>query len=119
MAQDSNSRLVYSTDGGRVKAAPHNRKPQPPPPPPRAGIPDDGVVRLMRGPKGRGGSPSTLILGLSGSEADLDAFLKRFKQLCGAGGSRDGRELLIQGDHRERIKAELEKAGHAVKLAGG
>jgi len=25
----------------------------------------------------------------------------------------------IQGDHREKLKTELEKLGHTVKLAGG
>jgi len=61
----------------------------------------------------------TLISGLPGDEATLDALLKQLKQACGAGGSRDGRLLEIQGDHRERLQAALTALGHRVKLAGG
>lgn len=116
------SRLVYSTDGGRVRppATPHNRnlsavsaavaKNAPP---------DDGVVRVMRDRKGRGGKTATVVTGLPGGETDLDALLKRLKQQIGAGGAREGRTLVIQGDHRERLAKILVAAGHRVKLAGG
>ena len=81
--------------------------------------PGDGVVRLHRGSSARGGKPGTLVVGLSGSESDLDALLKRCKQQLGTGGTRQDRVLVIQGDHRERLLAILESAGHRVKLAGG
>jgi len=127
MAGNGDSRLVYSTDGtnaGRIR---------PPEPPRKQGparkggqgpqaapaVPDDGVVRLFRDRKGRGGKTATAITGLPGSEAELDAMLKRLKQQCGAGGVREGRTLLIQGDHRDRLAAELGALGHRVKLAGG
>ncbi|MCC6323036.1 MAG: stress response translation initiation inhibitor YciH [Phycisphaerales bacterium] len=121
---DSNSRLVYSTDGGRVKGGlqPHNRKLDPPAKQPPAGgsrPPADGIVRIMRDRKGRGGKTATTITGLPGSEAELDALLKQLKAKCGTGGSREGRDLVLQGDLRERLQAELEALGHRVKLAGG
>ena len=81
--------------------------------------PGDGVVRLHRGSSTRGGKPGTLVVGLGGSEADLDALLKRCKRLLGTGGTRQERVLVIQGDHRERLLALLESGGHRVKLAGG
>lgn len=116
----SNSRLVYSTDGGRVRPppaaagrkAPAARHVSPPPP-------DDGFVRIRREKAGRGGKVATTIVGLPGAETDLDALLKVLKQLCGAGGSREGRTLEIQGDHREAVQTRLEALGHRVKLAGG
>lgn len=117
-----NSRLVYSTDGGRVKQplTPHNRKVEPSAPPPKpGGPPDDGVVRVGRDRKGRGGKTATTITGLPGTEADLDALLKALKQHCGAGGSREGRTLIIQGDQRERVVERLSALGHRVKVAGG
>jgi translation initiation factor 1 len=107
---------VYSTDGGRVHdaAEPKQRRPAP-----ANALPGDGVVRIMRDRKGRGGKTATAIHGLPGRESDLDALLKRLKQQLGTGGSREGRVLLIQGDHRERLLAELSALGHRVKLAGG
>lgn len=121
---EKNSRLVYSTDGtdgGRIK---------PPEPPQRPTskqtskssgppVPDDGFVRIRREKGGRGGKTVTTVTGLPGSDADLDAMVKLLKQLCGAGGTREGSSVLIQGDHRDRIQAKLESLGHKVKLAGG
>ena len=118
---DPNSRLVYSTDGGRVID-----KSQPTPPRARSAAsstrrppPDDGLVRIQREKKGRGGKTVTLVTGLTGSARELDALLKDLKQHCGAGGTREGSVLEIQGDHRERLEARLAALGHRVKLAGG
>ena len=119
---DGDSRLVYSTDGtggtGRAsaerprRASQANAKPS-------VDVPQDGVVRIHRGKRGRGGKTVTSITGLPGQEADLEALLKVLKQHCGAGGAREGTVLVIQGDHRERLQAKLEALGHRVKLAGG
>ncbi|MEI6136827.1 MAG: hypothetical protein WCQ48_05360 [Chloroflexota bacterium] len=127
---EQRSRLVYSTDGtgtpgdGRVRPAtkPSARTGAPKrgaTRPPAADVPDDGFVRIKREKKGRGGKTVTTVTGLPGGEADLEAMLKVLKQLCGAGGSREGATLEIQGDHRERVQAKLESLGHRVKLAGG
>lgn len=118
---DPNSRLVYSTDGGRVDEKlpprpPRTRAGQPPSRPP---LPPDGFVRIQREKKGRGGKTVTLVTGLPGGAAELDALLKDLKQHCGAGGTREGAVLEIQGDHRERLEARLVALGHRVKLAGG
>ncbi|HEU4598109.1 MAG TPA: translation initiation factor [Solirubrobacterales bacterium] len=86
---------------------------------PEARDPQDGTVRLRREKGGRGGKTATTITGLPGNEADLDALLKTLKQQCGAGGSRNGRTLEIQGDHRARLQPVLEAMGYRVKLAGG
>jgi translation initiation factor 1 len=88
-------------------------------PPQRATPPNDGVVRVMRDSKGRKGKTATVVTGLPGTDAELDALLKELKQACGAGGSREGRALEIQGDHRERLVEKLTGMGHKVKLAGG
>ncbi|MCK6563246.1 MAG: translation initiation factor [Dehalococcoidia bacterium] len=73
----------------------------------------------MRDRRGRGGKTATTVTGLPGTEAELDVLLKSLKQLCGAGGSRDGRTIEIQGDHRERLQRKLEEMGYVVRLAGG
>jgi translation initiation factor 1 len=119
---DGNSRLVYSSDGseaaGRLRTERPRRAAQVPAKP-SLDVPQDGVVRIHRGKKGRGGKTVTSITGLPGREADLEALLKVLKRHCGAGGALEGNVLVIQGDHRERLQAKLESLGHRVKLAGG
>ena len=81
--------------------------------------PDDGIVRLQRDKKGRGGKTATTVTGLPGSEPELDALLKQLKQFCATGGSREGRVLVLQGDQREKLVPKLVAMGHKAKLAGG
>lgn len=112
-----NSRLVYSTDGGRT---PHNRLvPSRAPASVPPNVPNDGIVRIQRDKKGRGGKTATTITGLPGTDAELDALLKSLKQFCGTGGTREGRTLVLQGDQRERLLERLLALGHKAKLAGG
>jgi translation initiation factor 1 len=120
-----NSRLVYSTDTGRVKQPPPgltNRKvsaPQSEIANRKSEIPNDGVVRIARDKKGRGGKTATTITGLPGSDADLAALLKPLKQYCATRGTREDRTLVLQGDHRDKLLAWLSAKGHKARLAGG
>jgi translation initiation factor 1 len=111
------SRLVYSTDGGRVPIPP----PAPRPASPAAAHrpPDDGVVRITRDRGNRGGKIVTVIHGLRARGAALDALAAELKRLCGAGGTVKDGVVEIQGDHRERVAEKLRALGHTVKLAGG
>lgn len=116
---DPNSRLVYSTDGGRVRypdAAP-SRPRRPASAGPQA--PDDGVVRLFRERGGRGGKTVTVIRGLPERGPALEARAAELKRLCGAGGGIKGATIEIQGDHRERLAERLRALGYTVKIAGG
>lgn len=120
------SRLVYSTDGEHVLQAKAERPTKPAPARnarasgrPAPPVPDDGYVRIRREKSGRGGKTVTTITGVRASERELDDLLKTLKQLCGAGGTREGATLEIQGDHRDRIHEKLVALGHRVKLAGG
>jgi translation initiation factor 1 len=89
------------------------------PEPKVANLPRDGVVRLLRDRKGRGGKTVTLITGLSGSPAVLTALASDLKRMCGTGGTYRGDVLEIQGDFRDRLQAELERRGYTVRVAGG
>jgi translation initiation factor 1 len=116
----NNSRLVYSTDGGRVRH-PDERKTTPKRPPGKPGlsVPDDGVVRLFREKGGRGGKVVTVIRGLPERSSALESLAGELKRLCGAGGAVRDAAIEIQGDHRERLAERLRARGYTVKLAGG
>tara|TARA_R110002110_G_scaffold406421_1_gene626272 strand:+ start:75087 stop:75359 length:273 start_codon:yes stop_codon:yes gene_type:complete len=79
----------------------------------------DGIVRLQRETKGRGGKAVTIITGVPLAPPELKALAKALKQRCGVGGATKGDTIEIQGDQRELLKKELENRGYTVKLAGG
>ncbi|MGF7215210.1 translation initiation factor 1 [Spirosoma lacussanchae] len=54
-----------------------------------------------------------------GSEADLAELGKQLKAACGSGGSAKDDEILIQGDHRDKVLAWLTNKGYKSKKAGG
>jgi translation initiation factor 1 len=111
--------LVYSTDAGRmcpacrqaVTACVCARQPRA-----QAG---DGVVRVSRESKGRGGKTVTLVRGLSLDDASLAALGKRLRSACGTGGTVKAGVLEVQGDHAERVIALLQAEGFVVKRSGG
>jgi translation initiation factor 1 len=108
--KNPNTRLVYSTAGGKTT--------QPPAPSPE-GLPSDGVVRISRETKGRKGKGMTIITGIPLPQEDLKDLAKQLKQKCGTGGTIKGDIIEIQGDHRDTILAELSERGWTVKKAGG
>lgn len=109
MMNDDNSRLVYSTDTGRIK--PEEVKPQ------RAK--GDGVVRIQRQTSGRKGKGVCLITGVDLDDVALDKLAAELKKKCGCGGSVKDGVIEIQGDKRDLLKQLLEAKGMKVKLAGG
>lgn len=111
--------LVYSTDHGRM--CPDCSKPKAEcvcklnKPLPSG----DGVVRVSRETKGRGGKAVTLIKGVLLDDAALEQLGKKLKTACGTGGTVKDGVIEVQGDHIERVMTELQKLGHKVKRAGG
>jgi translation initiation factor 1 len=76
-------------------------------------------IRVSRQTQGRGGKVVTLISGLPLAEAALETLAGELKRRCGSGGTvRDG-QIEIQGEHRDRLVAELVRRGFAAKRAGG
>ena len=106
---DSNSRLVYSTDSGRIdepKAKVERPK-------------GDGIVRIQRQTSGRKGKGVCLISGIDVDDAELTKLAAELKKKCGCGGAVKDGIIEIQGDKRDLIKSLLEAKGMKVKLAGG
>ena len=69
-------------------------------------------LRLNMERAGRGGKTVTLVKGFVGSEEDITALSKLLKQKCGVGGSVKDGEIIIQGDHRQRLIEILKKEGY-------
>ena len=107
----SNSRPVYSTDGGDLRRSPGERRLPPAAP---AG---DGIVRIFREKGGRGGKVVTVVRGLD--PGLLKTVASDLKKLCGSGGAVKGDAVEIQGDHREKVVARLQATGYRAKPAGG
>jgi translation initiation factor 1 len=111
--------LVYSTDSGRM--CPDCRQPigncvckaQSTVP---AG---DGIVRVSRETKGRGGKGVTLVKGVALDVAALTALGKQLKTACGTGGTVKDGVIEVQGDHCDRVIDLLRAKGMTVKRAGG
>ena len=49
----------------------------------------------------------------------MKALAKELKNLCGVGGTAKNEEILIQGEHRDKIMDYLNKEGYGAKKAGG
>ncbi len=114
--------LVYSTQGGRMcptcrqavdlcrcaaqrgdAAASHG----------------DGVVRVSRESRGRGGKTVTVVRGLGLDPAALAETGKRLRTLCGAGGTSKDGVIEVQGDHCDRVIGYLRASGRSVRRSGG
>jgi translation initiation factor 1 len=74
------------------------------------------IVYRKREVKGRGGKTVTTISNIGENAKNIQKDLQR---LCGAGGTTKQGIIEIQGDHREKIQAYLQKKGYVVKISGG
>ena len=118
--KNTNSRLVYSSQSGRI--CPKCKEPI-------AGcacsksaatLPSgDGVVRVGRETKGRKGKGMTLITGVPLPTNELKKLAKELKQKCGTGGTLKDGVIEIQGDHRDTLIEMLKGRGWTVKRSGG
>jgi translation initiation factor 1 len=103
--------------GAVIRSAVGGRTPNPFPQ--QAKPTGEARVRVGREVAGRGGKGVSVITGLPLNEAQLEELATKLKKACGAGGAaKDGR-IEIQGDHRDRLVAELVKLGYDAKRSGG
>ena len=115
----TNSKLVYSTDRGRVcptcgwpidncqcssQQARANET-----------VPDRVVAKLRMEKKGRGGKTVTVVYGLPSNAEFLKTLCGELKRACGCGGAVTDDGVELQGDLRDRVRAQLEQKGYIVK----
>lgn len=79
----------------------------------------DGIARVRRETKGRGGKTVTSIGGVPLAEEPLRELASALKKRCGCGGSLKDGVIEIQGDHVELLLAELQARGFKAKKSGG
>ncbi|HMO33507.1 MAG TPA: translation initiation factor [Lacibacter sp.] len=101
---DSNG-LVYSTDPDfRFEEKEESVQTLPPAQQP---------LTIRRETKHRAGKIVTLVLGFVGSPADAELLGRQLRNACGSGGSVKEGEIIVQGDHREKVWQYLQKNGYS------
>lgn len=82
--------------------------------------PDEQKLKVMIDRKQRKGKSVTLITDFIGTNDDLQTLGKTLKQKCGVGGSAKEGEILIQGEHKDKVMDILLKMGYKqTKKVGG
>ncbi|MBE7376129.1 translation initiation factor Sui1 [Pseudomonas lopnurensis] len=79
----------------------------------------DGIARVRRESKGRGGKTVTTVTGVPLPEAELKELASALKRRCGTGGALKDGVIEIQGDHVQLLIDELSKRGFKAKKSGG
>ena len=112
--------LVYSTETGRICpgcrmalaqcACKANAKAAPV---------GDGVVKVGRQTKGRGGKAVTVVSGLALAPDALAILGKQLRTACGCGGTVKDGVIEVQGDHCDKVIEALRKQGYQPKRVGG
>lgn len=110
--------LVFSTDSGRH--CPDCRQPIDACTCKQAAVLEgDGIARVRRESKGRGGKTVTTITGVPLPADALKELATTLKRRCGTGGALKEGVIEIQGDHVELLLAELVKQGFKARKSGG
>ena len=113
------SRLVYSTDAGRM--CPDCRQPTAACVCKKASArpASSGVIRVSRQTKGRGGKTVTRVEGMPLGDDALAQIGKQLRTACGSGGTVKGGVIEVQGDHCDKVIDALKQEGYAPKRSGG
>lgn len=103
-AGNANDGIVYSTDPSfslpndetSVETVPSNQQ----------------QLKIKLDTKQRAGKAVTLVQYFVGKDEDLQQLGKSLKNFCGTGGSVKDGEIIIQGDHRDKVLQWLLKNGY-------
>jgi translation initiation factor 1 len=81
--------------------------------------PQQQLLYVWLDSKGRKGKTVTLIKGFKGRAEELEDLSTSLKKACGTGGSVKDKEIIIQGNFRDKIIIFLNSKGYKTKKAGG
>jgi translation initiation factor 1 len=95
--------LVYSTNPDYIQPNAEEEK--------QTLAPEEQLLRVILETKHRAGKTVTIVYGFEGADADLEALGKALKNFCGTGGSVKDGEIIIQGDHRQKVFQYLKQKG--------
>ncbi|MEP7252054.1 MAG: translation initiation factor [Ginsengibacter sp.] len=100
-----NQGIVYSTNP-ELNVPASQEEPETP-------SPKEQALSVRLDTKQRGGKVVTLVEGFVGLRDDLEKIGKQLKSICGTGGSVKNNEILVQGDHTDKVFQWLLKNGYA------
>jgi len=81
--------------------------------------PNQQQLKVLVDRKQRKGKEVTLVTDFVGWDEDLKALAKMLKSKCGVGGSAKNGEIIIQGNHFQKVYNLLINAGYKAKKVGG
>ncbi len=74
--------------------------------------PDEQLLEIVLDKKHRNGKVVTIVTGFIMKDAEIEAIAKKLKSYCGTGGSAKDNQIIIQGDHGDKILQWLLKNGY-------
>ena len=74
--------------------------------------PEEQSLRIILETKPRAGKAVTIVYGFVVSEEEMNTLGKALKNHCGTGGSVKDGEIIIQGDHRQKVFQYLQQKGY-------
>lgn len=104
--------MVYSTDPDFAYTTEKVEEPE-------TLAPAQQELRVWLDRRQRAGKVATLVRGFVGRDDDLQELARLLKTKCGVGGTAKEGEIIIQGDHRNRVTDLLTRSGYRCKKAGG
>ena len=81
--------------------------------------PQQQRLRIQLETKHRGGKTASIVTGFTGRDADLQELAKKLKSFCGTGGAAKDGEIIVQGDHRDKLLQWLQKNGYTQTQKSG
>jgi len=110
MSKKNNGGMVYSTQPDWRPADDQDQQ--------ETLAPGAQQLRVWLEKNHRGGKIVSVVKGFIGKPEDLEALSRVMKSKCGTGGSAKDGEIIIQGDHRDKILTILAQLGYPAKRAG-